>query len=57
MGIHGSFPKLGYLFGGPHNKDYSMLGPILGSLYFGKLPHVYYAHMCIHIYIYIYIYM
>ena len=24
--------------GGPHNKDYSILGFILGSPYFGKLP-------------------
>ena len=30
----------GYLFGGPHNKDYSILGSILGSPYFGKLPYV-----------------
>ena len=29
----------GYPFGGPHNKDYSMLGSILGSHYFGKLPY------------------
>ena len=28
----------GYPFGGPHNKDYSILGSILGSPYFGKLP-------------------
>ena len=28
----------GYHFGGPHNKDYSILGSILGSPYFGKLP-------------------
>ena len=28
----------GYLFGGPNNKDYSILGTILGSLYLGKLP-------------------
>ena len=28
----------GTLLGGPHNKDYSILGSILGSLYFGKLP-------------------
>ena len=28
-----------YFFGeGPQNKDYSILGFILGSLYFGKLP-------------------
>ena len=29
----------GYLFGGPNNKDYSLLGSILGSPYFGKLPY------------------
>ena len=35
------FPKIrGYHFGGPHNKDYSILGPILGSPYFGKLPYL-----------------
>ena len=28
----------GYLYGGPHNKDYSILGSILGSPDFGKLP-------------------
>ena len=27
----------GYHFGGPNNKDYSILGSILGSPYFGKL--------------------
>ena len=26
----------GYIFGGPNNKDYGMLGSILGSPYFGK---------------------
>ena len=35
MGISQNY---GYLFGGPHNKDYSILGSILGSPYFGKLP-------------------
>ena len=30
--------NLGCLFGGPHNKDYSILGSTLGSPYFGKLP-------------------
>ena len=30
----------GCLFGGPHNKDYSIWGSILGSPYFGKLPYV-----------------
>ena len=28
----------GYLFEGPDNKDYSILGSILGSPYFGELP-------------------
>ena len=28
-----------YPLGGPHNKDYSILGSILGSPHFGKLPH------------------
>ena len=36
--LSGGFPNYGYLFGGPHNKDYSILGSILGSPYFGKLP-------------------
>ena len=31
--------NLGYQFGGPHNKDYSIFGSILGALYFGKLPY------------------
>ena len=36
------FPKIrGYLFGGPNNKDYSILGSILGSPYFGKLLYSY----------------
>ena len=34
----GSSQNWGYLFGGPHNKDYSILGSILGSPYLGKLP-------------------
>ena len=38
MHAYGGFPKLGYLTGGPHNKEYSILGSILGSPYFGKLP-------------------
>ena len=38
------FPKTrGTIWGGPHNKDYSILGSILGSTlgspYFGKLPY------------------
>ena len=28
----------GYHFWGPHNKDYSISGSILGSPHFGKLP-------------------
>ena len=32
------FQRLGYPFGGPHNKVDSILGSISGSLYFGKLP-------------------
>ena len=31
--------NLGYLSGVPHNKDYSILGCILGVPYFGQLPH------------------
>ena len=34
----GVFPKLGVPFGGPYNKDYKILGSILGSPYLGKLP-------------------
>ena len=35
------FPKIrGTFFGGPHNKDYSILGSLLGSPYFGKLPYI-----------------
>ena len=29
-----------YQFGGPHNKDYNILGSILGSPYFGQLLYV-----------------
>ena len=39
-GIYGCFPKSGYHFKGPHNKDYSILGSKLGSPYFGKLPYI-----------------
>ena len=38
--IYGGFPKLGYLFGDPYNKDYSILGSILGSPCFRKLPYL-----------------
>ena len=34
------FPKIrGSFFGGPNNKDYSILGSILGFHYFGKLSY------------------
>ena len=36
--ISGGFPKLGVPIWGPNNKDYGILGSILGYLYFGKLP-------------------
>ena len=36
----GGSQNFGYLFEGLNNKDYSNLGSILGSLYFGKLPYV-----------------
>ena len=39
------FSKIGgYLFGGPNNKDYSILGSILGYRNFGKLPYRYLPH-------------
>ena len=31
----------GYHFRGPNNQDYSVLGSILGSPYFGKLPYIF----------------
>ena len=31
--------NLGYLLGGSYNEEYSILGSILGSPYFGKLPY------------------
>ena len=33
---NGGFPKLGVPFVGPHNKDYSIWGSILGSLILGN---------------------
>ena len=36
MGVSQNY---GYHLRGPHNKDYSILGSILGSPFFGKLPH------------------
>ena len=40
--ILGGFPKLGGPFsGGPHNKDYSVLGSIWGFSYIGKISYAY----------------
>ena len=36
----GSFPQLGVLLRGPHNKACSISGSILGLHDFGKLPHI-----------------
>ena len=33
----------GYHLGGPNKKDYNILGSILGSPYFGKLPYSLYG--------------
>ena len=38
-GYMGVSQNKGYHFGDPHNKDYSILGSILGSPYFGKPPY------------------
>ena len=40
LGILGVSQNYGYLFGGPYNKDYSILESILGYPNFGKLPPV-----------------
>ena len=36
---------LGYLFGGPHNKDYKILGSILGYPHFGKLAYIAFTYI------------
>ena len=36
---YGGFPKLGVPFWGSQDKEYSILGSILGSPHFGKLPY------------------
>ena len=41
LSLYGVSQNLGYLFGGPYNKDYSILGSILGYPNFGKLPYIY----------------
>ena len=39
------FPKIrGTFFGGPHNKEYSRLGSLLGFPYFGKDPYTHLTH-------------
>ena len=39
VAIGGGFPKIsGTILGGPYNKDYSILGSILGSPHLEKLP-------------------
>ena len=38
------FPKLGVPSWGLHNKDYNILGSILGAPYFGKLPYTVLFH-------------
>ena len=35
-----------YHFGGPHNKHSSILGSLLGSPYFGKIPLTMTANFC-----------
>ena len=41
MGYVRGFAKIwGTFWGGLHNKDNSILGSILGSPYWGKLPYV-----------------
>ena len=41
MGVIWGFPRIrGTIFGGPNYKDYNILGYILGSPYFGKLPYM-----------------
>ena len=38
---YGRFPIIrGTFFGVPHNKDYSIMGSILGSPHLGKLPYI-----------------
>ena len=41
LGLVWEFPrKMGYPFGAPYYKDYSIWGSILRSPYFGKLPYL-----------------
>ena len=39
LGLYGGSQNYGYPFGGPHNKDYNILGSTLGFPYLGKLPY------------------
>ena len=51
------FPKIkGYHVGGPHIKDYSILGSILGSPHFGKLTYTVRISSCVYVYMCIYTY-
>ena len=43
------FPKFEYFFGGPHDKDWSILGSMLGSTYSGKLPYNPSFHLIFHV--------
>ena len=46
--VYIGFPKLGIPFSGPNNKDYNILGSMLGSpCYFVKLPYCtgFYAYL------------
>ena len=40
----------GYLFGGPHSEDYTILGSILGSPYFWKISYRDYTSLYRNIY-------
>ena len=42
----GGSQNQGYHFGGPSNKDYNILGSILGSPYVGKLPNIITLKQC-----------
>ena len=46
MNIIRGFPVRGTILRAPNNKDYNILGSILGSPYFGKLPHSEHIPLC-----------
>ena len=39
VGFHRGASYGAFFFRGPNNEDHSILGPLLGSPYFGKLPY------------------